>query len=49
LCRQALSLSPQGDLERKIRLELGVLYTPYGTPALTEEMLRSRPRRNLRL
>ena len=49
LCRQALSLNPQGDLDRKVRLELGVIYTQYGTPALTEEMLQSRPRRNLRL
>jgi len=48
LCRQALSLKPEGDLDRKVRLELGVLFTQYGTPALTEEMLKSRLPRNLR-
>ena len=48
VCRQALSLKPQGDLDRKVRLELGVLFTQYGTPALTEEMLKSRLPRNLR-
>ena len=47
-CLQALSLGPQGQLDREVRLELGVLFTQYGTPALTEEMLESRLRRNLR-
>jgi hypothetical protein len=46
-CRQALALQPQGTLERRIRLELGVLFTQYGIPALTDEMRASRPRREL--
>lgn len=48
VCRQALSLKPGGALDRKVRLELGVVFTQYGVPALTEEMLASRLPRNLR-
>ncbi len=39
----ALALQPQGTLERRVRLELGVLFTQYDTPALTDEM-RARAR-----
>jgi hypothetical protein len=46
-CRQALALQPQGELERRVRLELGVLFTQYGIPALTDEMRASRPLREL--
>jgi len=48
LCRQALSLNPTGDLDRRVRIELGVLFTQYGTPALTEETLQSRLPKSLR-
>jgi hypothetical protein len=46
-CRQALALKPQGRVERRVRLELGVLFTQYGIPALTDEMRASRPLREL--
>jgi hypothetical protein len=46
-CRQALALEPQGTLERRVRIEWGVLFTQYGIPALTDEMRASRPRREL--
>ena len=46
-CRQSLALEPQGTLQRRVRLELGVLFTQYGTPALSNEMRASRPRREL--
>jgi len=47
LCRQALALQPQGTVERRVRLELGVLFTQYGIPTLTDEMRASRPPREL--
>jgi len=47
VCRQALALQPQGIVERRVRLELGVLFTQYGIPALSDEMRASRPRREL--
>ena len=49
-CRQALAALPaeaDEELERRIRLELGVIFTQYGYPVLNDEMRASRfiPRR----